>query len=352
MKRFFVFAEPRSGTTFLRHCLNAHPEIHLFGEVLPGIEGEASFHGYWLERIARDPSDILLEKVPMVFHEFLSGLFSGREEPAVGFDMKYYQLEWKPDLLAVLDMMDFHVIHVIRTNILKRYVSLLLHEPETRALIDRDQHTAARLAPVLIRVPDVESLPGLLEEYARRMQAFESAISSHLPYLFLTYEDMIDRQANYLTAETQKKVFDFLDVGPLAEMPTMAMRKMNPDKLRYSVLNYHEVVAALAATGFADMLDDPQWDMEHAAFHERMYQGHMAMENDPAQALKHYLLASAMDPDDAEPYYQMAIIHAALLRRDKMGEMFDRAMELCTDERVRRVYADSRTTLEQTMDAS
>lgn len=341
MKRFVIFSEPRSGTTFFNASINFHPDILSLGEILPGHVREEGFHYFWLQKIQEDPGAISLEHVAKVFQSYIRNVFSSRKERALGFDIKYYHLEWKSDFLNILKAENFHVIHVIRRNILKRHVSWILHQPENRNLLNRPMHTTQSVNPVLLVMPDVAGLAATFEQLENRLAYYSRLFSSNFPCLTVNYEEMVDAGTNFLAPETQEAVFRFLGVAPLQETPSTPLRKMNPNKLRHSILNYHEVVAALAGTRYRDFLDDSAWDVAHLAFHQEMALGHQMAGSDLGAALGHYLKASHMVPDDAEPYYQMALVHAATKRHAKTAALFEKALALATDPQMRGLYQHS-----------
>ena len=332
MIKFCIFSEPRSGTTFFNRSINFHPEVQSFGEILPGHESERSFHKFWLDQIDKDRSKISLATVGQVFDSFIRTLFSNRQERALGFDIKYYQLEWKRDFLDVLQWEKFRIIHIVRTNILKRYVSWLLHLPENRDSLHRPMHTTSVQEPALIAISDPENLAARLEHYRNTIAGYARLFADNFPCLTVRYESMIDPAKNFLTREAATNVFDFLGVPPLEEAPRNPL-KMNPDKLRYSVLNYAQVVGALAKTEFRDFLDDCEWDTQRIALHNELFLGHLAANDDLGASLMHYLRASAVDPLDAEPYYYLALTYANTGQFAKTKAMFEKLFACCQDEK-------------------
>jgi hypothetical protein len=71
MIKFCIFAEPRSGTTFLNRSMNYHPEIFSFGEIMPSHEGVHSFHRFWLSEIKKDEANISLQNLNTVFERYI-----------------------------------------------------------------------------------------------------------------------------------------------------------------------------------------------------------------------------------------------------------------------------------------
>ncbi|WP_029896142.1 sulfotransferase domain-containing protein [Desulfohalovibrio reitneri] len=345
MVRFVIFAEPRSGTTFLNASLNAHPDIRAFGEIMPDHTEPHHFHHYWLKQIERDPSVISLEHLPQVFRRYLRYLASRRRRKAVGVDVKYYQLEWKNDFLPVYKAENFRVVHVVRRNLLRRHVSWLLHQPEIRKALKRPMHATETINRVLLPLPNPNELPQLLNEARARIDHYQRIFEDNFPCLTVDYEAMIDPETNYLTAECQQRLFGFLEVPPLREVPVNPMRKINPAQLRYSLSNYDEVVAALKDTPFRDLLDDPGRDVAELPFHQHMGRGHRAAESDLPAALRHYLQAAELAPRDPEPIFHTALVYAATNRRDKAMDLLERVLDLCGDDQMRAFYAKARETL-------
>lgn len=338
MIKFCILAEPRSGTTFFNSCLNRHQDVHSFGEIMPGYQSETDFHHYWLQQVQQDPATLLLEGVNKVFQAYLRNVLSNRPEKALGLDIKYYQLEWKRSFLDVLEAEKFKIIHIIRRNFLKRYMSVLLHNSTIRDALGRPMHTSREVSPTLVIVPDAQKLPALFEGLERTINEYQAVFDSAFPCLTIGYEEMIDTDTNFLTPIVADTVFDFLGVAAMAETPTSPLRKMNPDKMRYAIMNYYEVVEVLQETRYRDLLDEPQWDVECKDLHKELFLGHQEFDRDVPKAMKHYMNAMTVDPSDSVPYYYMALVYGLTSRPDKMNDMLEKAVSLCTDPQMRVQY--------------
>lgn len=116
-RKFIVVSHPRSGSNFLRDGLNAHPDIFEFGE---------AFHANPLVSIY--PGQILGEKQLPVEHinQLMDALARQKQIVAPGFTLfsqaKGHLLDY--DTAArMASRPDFHVIFLIRRNLLKAYIS-------------------------------------------------------------------------------------------------------------------------------------------------------------------------------------------------------------------------------------
>lgn len=336
MSKFCILAEPRSGTTFFNRSINFHPEVRSFGEVLPGHRSSNGFHHYWLEQIKHDPARISLQYVSDVFRDYIRDIFAGCDETGVGFDIKYYQLEWKSDFLHVLARERFRIIHIIRTILLKRHVSWLLHQPNCREAANRPMHATSYTPPVRVNVPEPRRLVEILREYERRVGYYKRLISENFPHVDVLYEEMIDPKKNFLRPRVSRRVFNLLDVPMLEEAPCNPLRKMNPNLLRLSINNYHEVVESLLATPYERFLDDPRWDRENLDLHKELFMGTNAP--DPALRIKHLRNAVSVNPEDTEPYFQMGLQLYRDGRPNRALDMFGRVFSLCSDPEMQAYY--------------
>lgn len=332
---FCILAEPRSGTSFFNRCLNAHAAVHSFGEILVGHSRPEVFHHYWLRQIEKDPSRISLEDVHEIFDSYVTQLFAGRSEKALGFDIKHHQLEWKSDLLHVLARKRFRIIHVVRRNHLRQHVSRLLEQPGAR-----DDAAGGK-----VRIPDPRTLAATLARLKARAESCNRLIAEYFPHLELAYEELIDPTAHFLTRAVAEQVFGFLEVPPLLEAPAEPLRRVAPDRLRHAVLNYAEVVEALASTEFAALLDDPEWDTQNLDLHRELGLAEDTPETDLGARIQHYLRAHQASPLDPEPCYQLALAYAAAGQMQRARDMFEQVFALNQDEGRRDFYAQAHALL-------
>lgn len=314
MGNFMVLAEPRSGTTFFNSILDQHDCINCLGEVLPGFSGDHSFHNFWLNKLKIDASFLHLGKFPSVFSEYIS--FVNAKESSVtqiGFDIKYYQLEWLPDVSSIFLKHGFKVIHIIRKNILKRLVSYFLHSPEVRTKLKRPMHTTKPQRPVKVHMPSDTQLLEMLDESERRIEKYRAWISRFFSHIEIFYEDMVCDIQDKISKDTLISACSFLGVPVFEDYPKTTMKKMNPDRLRNIICNYHEIVRLLHQTKWYYLLDDPKNDIYKVQGYKFVEEAEIEFKNSqPKNALKILDKAQYFLNDDYECCFHQAICHAQL----------------------------------------
>lgn len=240
-----ILTSQRSGSTFLQQCLDAHPSVKCYGELLVGgnLVAPAPLQGrrlltkayrYLMIR-AWDPVGIMER-------------YYGREEaPVVAFKLMYNHAD-RPRVKEYLAAhREIRIIHLRRDNVLKQHVSrLLLTAKRERAW---QPHTDHPVPVVSVRVSPQDAI-----EDMRRVRnyflEFERLLSGHRK-VELIYERLFNERT--LSQEALGKIAELLEIEP---MPiSSGLVKMNPNELRQMVENYDELVEALADTEFERFLD-------------------------------------------------------------------------------------------------
>ena len=149
MIKFLIITQPRSGSSFLTSCLNSHPQIHcsrgsLFTKHnLSPIKGfkpgfltvDRKKSPYYKYRSASFKRQIAHRfRRNKLIHEFLSAWYARyQDSEAVGFKVNYSQINKYPATISWIKQNDVKIIHLVRNNLLKRYVS-------NKIAIARDRH--------------------------------------------------------------------------------------------------------------------------------------------------------------------------------------------------------------------
>ena len=309
MEKFVLISEPRSGTTFFNSVVGRHPAIRTFGEIMPGYRREQDFHNFWLKQIDKDPGHILLNRFRDVFSDYLRYLPSLCPEAAcLGLDVKYFQLRWKIEMLEAMHRNGYRVVHLIRKNILKRHVSLALHQPEIRNQIDRASHTSASGQQPKIAMPTGDKLLQALTGSVQTLNEYSEMLNGNFACLELVFEDILDEENNSIRQPVLDRLFRFLRVDP-AEQPVSPMKKLNPKRLRHSVSNYCDVVETLTGTGFQWMLDDPERDPALIPAYAALELGELLLlDGQPEKAMEAMTAAAQLAPDLPDPVYLLGLI--------------------------------------------
>ncbi len=331
---FLVLAEPRSGTTFLNSVLRSHPDIVVHGEIMPGLDKDSDFHHWWAGRVAENPEDILLPRVPYLFSDYLAWLQAeAKDAAAVGVDVKYYQAEWMPHMLEIFQRRDFKVLHVVRRNLLKRYISATLHVPTMRQKLDRPMHTGHDVRQVRIPVPAGPELIQLLERMTANVERYRQLVAANFDVLEMAYEDMVDPAANSVERGLLERVYDLLGVKNREAGIFSTMRKTNANLLRHLCANYAQVVETLHGTPWQDLLDSPDYDRDNAAVHEMVNQAweHLSKHRlDQARDLLDQAMAAS---DMPEPHFLSGLTSLVLGLRDQGIEEVGRAVDMAKGDR-------------------
>jgi LPS sulfotransferase NodH len=250
MEPFILLADRRSGTTLVIDCLNNHPRIHCEKRAF-GIEKKIEnptpdrhSGGYFLYRTESLGRRIrhFMDRAGLIREYLTNEIFLADDDGDVrGVRLIYNAAEHYTQVLDLAKAEGIKVLHLVRENVLKTYVS---HET---APLHKMHHPreGAEIKTVKLHV-DVSAMLGSLERRAARIQAMRDRIAD-IPHLEVTYESFVaDRDAE------GARILPFLGVD-VVPMKTDLV-KINPDTISDVIDNYDEVSAALAGTPFARFL--------------------------------------------------------------------------------------------------
>jgi len=113
-QRFLIYAQPRTGSTWLVDLLNSHPEIECDSEL---------FNDDYQEMARRLWSRRLLRKYPIPYMQVRAKTCP---YPAYGFKLLHYQTRRSIDLLAKLHQRGWHIISLRRNQLWNQAVSDVL----------------------------------------------------------------------------------------------------------------------------------------------------------------------------------------------------------------------------------
>lgn len=245
MKAIIVTSQ-RSGSNFLRYCLQSHPKIMCDGELMIGgpIKPPRIIEHWrmptkiyrWLRAGAWNPVRILED-------------FNARTDAeVVMFKAMYNQLR-SPRVHEYLRAhTDIRIIHLRRGNLLKQYVSKTLMGKKRDGRWQ--PHSKTRLRAVKTHVSPAAAIREM-RYVQEQVDLYEKLLSNHKK-IDLVYEDMIDGQC--LTEAAMHAICDLLEVESIPMCCDFV--KVNPNKLEMLVENYQELASALAGTEFERYLRD------------------------------------------------------------------------------------------------
>ncbi len=262
MEKFAVIAKMRSGSQFFESILNAHPDIYCYGEVFSsGSEmtpNKRNFYSFWLDRIKEDNKNVFPLYKSEIIGEFLTYLYTDLpKKKAIGIDIKYFQLELEnlQFLLQPIKQHNVKIIHLIRRNILKHYISIYLHL--NRGLYGRKMHDTIKVEPVKVEVK-----PTIIDELNKLKESrdyYAKLLSRNFEYFELYYEDFsenADQDLNTIMPNVLNQVFDFLNIQNRDYDLRSKLKKTNPAKLCDLIANYDETVNILSGTKWEYLLDE------------------------------------------------------------------------------------------------
>lgn len=246
---FLLQCTGRSGSTFLRSLLASHPDIEMRGEFLGPDPARAKwgFYAYWAARIAEDHTAISPLTRTKIVADYLGAVGSSR---ILGLDHKLEHLDRDPWIAPPVYAAADHVIILVRTNLLKQFLSFALMQARIRDS-EGTVHGAQPARPRRIRAEPRIAIAHMRDR-ARLVSEYRAvAEASGKPCLNVVYEDLLtERRADVL-----HQIQQFLGVSP--HQLSSNLVKQNPQAVEEIVENYDELAAAMARTEFAYTLHLP-----------------------------------------------------------------------------------------------
>lgn len=242
-----LLTSQRTGSTFLVQCLNSHPQIRCYGEILigalcsrkdvPGVfkRSRLSMRAWqYAKSGAWNPARMLND-------------FYARHEASVMIFKAMYSHLADPRTRSYFSRhTEIRVVHLRRDNLLKQYVSRVLAPKK----FGRESWGTTQPLPLM----STTISPARAVAEMRKMQDIARScegLFSHHPKIELTYETLIEGQS--LSGQAAAAIVDLLEVEP-APMNGQAV-KGGPDSLELIVENYDELARALRGTEFERFLD-------------------------------------------------------------------------------------------------
>lgn len=276
--RFVLLTTQRSGSTFIRLCLNSQPNVRCHSEIFlrkyPAADG---FKSYCEANKGRRLLYYTLGKrkfaklsynfaMKWIINHYLDQLYNNPTfsapwkdmttdawkeyqtrdnldmEKSVGFQLMYSQLSYYRSLQGWITNRNVAIIHLIRQNVLKKLLS------STVAKKTKQYHFAPNgsrqkvfLNPQTI-ITQLNTIVSLKKEMKKKFPGN--------PYLEITYERFLSDHF-----EESKRIFAFLGIeGAKMEFPNF-LKKLNPDSLEDLVENYDEIAMLLKGTPYQKFLD-------------------------------------------------------------------------------------------------
>ena len=250
--RAIVLTSQRTGSVFLQQCLDSHPQVRCYGEILLGYGGLSdrlppaflkrhrrlrTLWQYVMSGAAIRPvrtMDRIFESVP--------------EADVVAFRVMYNQMDRDRRVAPYLTRDEsLKVVHLVRDDAVRQYVSL--HLMHNQAKLGRyEAHTKSKLPPKPLPIDPQAALRGM-RLFEQKKQEYRDRFSAH-PMLEISYESMIED--GQMTADACDRLCGFLEVEP--QQLTASIVKMNPSELSQMISNYDEFAEVIGASEFGERL--------------------------------------------------------------------------------------------------
>lgn len=224
-KKFFIFAQGRTGSQLLCKLLDSHPTIFCDLEIL--------YHPVWFPQVYIESKCLTVPK------------------PIYGFKMKIYQLTQQQKIknpqkiLESLYANNWKIIYLKRDNVFRQALSNLVainrnvwHQTKDNTIVDRDK----------INI-DCERLFNMMNSRKKNLEE-EQKLIANIPHLSINYEsDLLDMEKHQITCD---KIFDFLEIDSIKVKSSID--KTTSKNARNFINNYDEVCARLAKTQYAELV--------------------------------------------------------------------------------------------------
>lgn len=251
MTKFILLAERRSGTSLMIDCLNNHPKIfcgkRVFGQEFKVKNPDKNNHSgdYFLYRSGSIKRNLLhyLNKKSSINNFLEKHFFKKNDLETIGFRFIYNNVSSYPEVVNWIKKNNIKVIHLVRENLLKTYVSTLT------AKLHKMHHP--RKGEKIITKSVKLDVSNLLKELERRKNEIElnRKIFSCNPYLEIKYEDFVKNRQ-----DESYKILNFLGSESIMTLDSDLV-KINPSRLSDVVSNYSEVKKILIGTNYSSFLD-------------------------------------------------------------------------------------------------
>ncbi|MCU7555326.1 Stf0 sulfotransferase family protein [Alteromonas sp. ASW11-19] len=249
MKKFVILTTQRSGSTLLWRYLNQHPSIKGHGEIfLRNTDREDSYRMYLKTRRLGLIQNRLARG--RMIDSFMKTLIpDDRETKSFGFKLMYTQRN--RDLTRYLKANDFHIIHLIRQNVLKTYISRVTAQARNTYHAEPGE----KVEKVTITL-QTDTLINELRTIKNEIE-YHRKLFSDSPYMEVFYEELIDDKKGVTQSILEHLSLDTEKV-PKMEFP---LKKINPDNLAELIENYDEVERLLRQSEFGNLLDNRKEEM-------------------------------------------------------------------------------------------
>lgn len=215
----------------------------MFGEIINNKESKFNFYTYLGKLAKDDPTVVRPQNQFNVWKNFCAEITDGTPGKH-GAILMYNQLGFLPPFFSERLLDSGRIIHLVRTNVLRTYVSDTINRTTNKPAHERTSDgTLSRIA-----LP-TNNLIAELTARQSRIADMREKLASRLT-IEVTYEDLV--------SDTDSKigeVFKFLRVrkSPVSS----SYKRSNPYPLEEMITNYQAVARVLTQSGMEYMLKEP-----------------------------------------------------------------------------------------------
>ena len=255
---FVLFATQRSGTTALRHALNACPDIEMYGESYFPSMFDWGFYQFFADQVARDATAVLPERRYRIYKDHFISLQDNHPAQHVGMDVKYSDVEANPQLAKALGETGAVAVHLRRQNMLKTHVSNMTMNKRVkeRMIAEADIHSA-KVAPVTQVWIDPKTIVSLLDQRVNAIIRHDQTLRKMFPKVVqLNYEDLFEVVGD--TSQVRPRARNAIKAALGLEWEgefACDLKKQNPERLSDLIENFEDVETAINSSRYFYMLE-------------------------------------------------------------------------------------------------
>ncbi len=260
-----ICAQQRSGTNALRSILGQHDQINDFNEVFNDRGSgknntlpQSNFFRFYRNLILKYP-DLTIpnkENKRLIWDYFMKHLSSLSPKDFMMLDIKYnswhhFNTTWhnpsaEPHLMNLLKRRDIQVIHLLRKNTFRQYLS------GRHAVLSQKWHYQDNTE--IDRIPfsiDVKQCENFLKKIQKTTELYTSWLEYYPHCLQLSYEDLFDGVE--LQEEAKIALQNFLQLD--SPLSSQSLLKKSPIDYAELIENKEEVIEHFTSSPFAEMVN-------------------------------------------------------------------------------------------------
>ena len=243
---YVIISHARSGSTFFKSLLNSHPGITCYGELFNIVPKKRFFNpihfpflpsesAEYLEKQRRENTIPYMDKY--IFRKYSKSIH------AVGFKIFYYHAKeghWNCIWDYLENRKDIKVIHLVRNNLLKTYLSLELARKHNtwHGKIPNQE-------PIRLEISECEKY---FEDISNHQKQVDKKYANR-ELLNISYEELSRNREDIMA-----KAFNFLGQNPVSTKTTYKKRSKWP--LSESIENYTELKAHFTNSPWAKYFEE------------------------------------------------------------------------------------------------